>query len=132
MIKNSEHKAENMQKIYRRTPMSKLQSNFIDITLRHGYSGVDLLHILRTPFPKNLSLESSFYPQFLHADWSHSTFILCFYILYIKWQPSQHLLHGVLYPKFWCLNCGLSTCFKLRKCRLGRHWWNYFRKIVSK
>ena len=100
MIKNSEHKAENMQKIYRRTPMSKLQSNFTDITLRHGYSGVDLLHILRTPFPKNLSLESSFYPQFLHADWSYLTFILCFYILYIKWQPSQHLLHGFLYPKY--------------------------------
>ena len=33
----------------------KLQSNFIEITLRHGCSLVNLLHILRTPFPKNIS-----------------------------------------------------------------------------
>ena len=31
----------------------KLQSNFIEITLRHGCSPVILLHISRTPFPKN-------------------------------------------------------------------------------
>ena len=33
----------------------KLQSNFIEITLWHGCSPVNLLHILRTPFPKNTS-----------------------------------------------------------------------------
>ena len=33
----------------------KLQSNFIEIALRHGYSSVNLLHIFRTPFPKNTS-----------------------------------------------------------------------------
>ena len=27
--------------------------SFIEITLRHGYSPVNLLHIFRTPFPKN-------------------------------------------------------------------------------
>ena len=27
--------------------------NFVEITLRHGYSPVYLLHIIRTPFPKN-------------------------------------------------------------------------------
>ena len=31
----------------------KLQSNFIQITLRHGCSPVYLLHIFRTPFLKN-------------------------------------------------------------------------------
>ena len=31
----------------------KLQSNFIESTLRHGCSPVNLLHIFRTPFPKN-------------------------------------------------------------------------------
>ena len=31
----------------------KLQSNFIEITLRHGCSPVNLLHIFRTPFSKN-------------------------------------------------------------------------------
>ena len=33
----------------------KLQSNFIEITLRHGCSPVNLLHIFRTPFAKNTS-----------------------------------------------------------------------------
>ena len=33
----------------------KLQSNFIEITLRHGCSPVNLLHIFRTPFLKNSS-----------------------------------------------------------------------------
>ena len=33
----------------------KLQSTFIEITLRHGCSQVNLLHIFRTPFLKNAS-----------------------------------------------------------------------------
>ena len=33
----------------------KLQSNFIEIALRNGCSPVHLLHIFRTPFPKNTS-----------------------------------------------------------------------------
>ena len=33
----------------------KLQSNFIEITLRHGCSPVNLLHIFRTPLPMNTS-----------------------------------------------------------------------------
>ena len=52
---------ENMQQTYRRTPMRmcdfnkvvKLQSNFVEITLRHGCSPVNLLHISRTTFSKN-------------------------------------------------------------------------------
>ena len=31
------------------------QRNFIEITLRHGYSSVNLLHIIRTSFPKTTS-----------------------------------------------------------------------------
>ena len=53
---------ENMQQIYKRTPIPKsdfnkaaLQSNFIEITLRYGYSPNNLLHIFRTPFTKNTS-----------------------------------------------------------------------------
>ena len=33
----------------------KLQSNFIEIALRHGCSPANLLHIFRTPFPRNTS-----------------------------------------------------------------------------
>ena len=52
--------SENIQQIYRRTPWqsaisAKLQSNFIEVTLRHGFSFVNLLHIFRTPFLKNAS-----------------------------------------------------------------------------
>ena len=54
--------SENMQQIYMRTPMPKcdfnkvaLLCNFIEITLRHGCSPVNLLHIFRTPFPRNTS-----------------------------------------------------------------------------
>ena len=51
-----------MQQVYRRTPMPKCDFNkvakqniFIEILLRHGCSPVTLLHIFRTPFPKNTS-----------------------------------------------------------------------------
>ena len=52
--------SENIRKIYRRTPMpkcdfNKVAQNFTEITLRHGCSPVNLLHILRTPFTKNTS-----------------------------------------------------------------------------
>ena len=33
----------------------KLQNNFVEITLRHGYSPVNSLHIFTTTFPKNNS-----------------------------------------------------------------------------
>ena len=48
---------KNIHQIYRRTPMTKcdLLCNFIEITLRHWCSPVNLLYILRTPFPKNTS-----------------------------------------------------------------------------
>ena len=56
--------SENIQQIYRRTPMPKcefnkvaikLQSNFIEIALWHGCSPLNLQHIFRTPFPRNTS-----------------------------------------------------------------------------
>ena len=49
--------SENMQQIYRRTlmPFQWSCSNLIKIVLRHGCSPVNLLHIFRTPFPKNIS-----------------------------------------------------------------------------
>ena len=47
--------SENMQQIYRRTPMPKFLCNFIEIALRHGCSLVNLLRIFRTLFPRNTS-----------------------------------------------------------------------------
>ena len=51
---------ENMQQIYRRTPIpkfnfNKVVSNFIETTLYHECFHVNLLHIFRTPFPENKS-----------------------------------------------------------------------------
>ena len=40
---------------YRSVISIKLLSNFIEITLLHGWSLVNLLHIFRIPFPKNTS-----------------------------------------------------------------------------
>ena len=42
----------------------KLLGNFVEITLRHGCSPVNLLHILRTRLPKNSSWE-----LLLERDW---------------------------------------------------------------
>ena len=42
--------SKNIQQVYWRIPMPKYQ-----IALRYGYSPVNLLHIFRTPFPRNIS-----------------------------------------------------------------------------
>ena len=49
--------SENMHQIYwKKTAISiKLQRNVIEITLWHGCSPANLLHIFRAPFPKNTS-----------------------------------------------------------------------------
>ena len=38
-----------------RQSQATLQSNFIEITYRHGCSSVNLLHVFKTLFPKNTS-----------------------------------------------------------------------------
>ena len=52
--------SENIQQIYRRTPMprcdfNKVASQLYEMALRHGWFPVHLLHIFRTPFPRNTS-----------------------------------------------------------------------------
>ena len=52
--------SENMQQIYRGAPMPKYNFNKVALqlcwnTLRHGCSLVNLLHIFRAPFLKNIS-----------------------------------------------------------------------------
>ena len=72
--------SENMQQTYRRTLMPKcgfnrvaLQlCNFIEIALRHGCSPINLLHIFRTPFPRNssrwLPLKVGVTQKLIHID----------------------------------------------------------------
>ena len=40
---------------FNKVALIKLQSNFIEITLRYGCSPENLLYIFRTPFPNNTS-----------------------------------------------------------------------------
>ena len=47
-VDKEEHPCQSMTLI-------KLQSNFIEMTLRHGCSPVNLLYIFRTPFLKDTS-----------------------------------------------------------------------------
>ena len=49
--------SENMQQIYRRTPIRKCDFNKVALhfALQHGPSPVNLLHIFRIPFLKNTS-----------------------------------------------------------------------------
>ena len=48
----------NIWTVYRRTSMPKCDFNFIEITLLHGYSSVNMLHICsRTPLSENTSEE---------------------------------------------------------------------------
>ena len=43
------------ERLYRSVISTKLLSNFIEITLWHGFSSVNLLHNFRKPFPRNTS-----------------------------------------------------------------------------
>ena len=56
--------SENIQQIRRSAISLKLQSNFIEITLRHGCSAVKLLNIFKTSFPEK-PLNGCFYFLFL-------------------------------------------------------------------
>ena len=44
--------SENMQEMYRRTPMPKCDFNKVAVAPSHGCS-VNFLHTFRTPFPRN-------------------------------------------------------------------------------
>ena len=64
---------------YQSAILIKLQSNFIEITLRHGCSPVNLLHILGTPFPKNTSEGCFCFAQFdlIQVQEALKTYSIC-------------------------------------------------------
>ena len=44
-----------LYQLFQSAILMKLQSSFVEMTLRHGCSPVNLVHIFRTTFPKNTS-----------------------------------------------------------------------------
>ena len=71
----------------RSTIVIKLQSNFIEIVIRHGCSPVNLLYIFRTPFPKNTS------------GWL---------LLYFSQRSLKNMIRSMIYT-----TKNLSFCFEL-------------------
>ena len=69
---------ENMQQVYSRTPMPNADFNKValQITLWHRCSSVNLLHIFRTPFPRNTSAWLLLYFPMLHRRFS-TVFWIC-------------------------------------------------------
>ena len=64
----------------------KLLFNFIEITLRHGCSSVNLLHIFRTPFLKNTPGKKSFWKEASVKSKIRFSFILilfCYFYIII-------------------------------------------------
>ena len=51
-----------------------LQSNFIDVTLRHGFSPVNLLHIFRITFYKNTSTKQWVYKLYILSEYGWGVF----------------------------------------------------------
>ena len=86
----------------------KFQSNFIEITLRHGYSPVNLLRISRAPFPNNTSRWLLLYLGSCKAFILHIVYTQlqcgCYYIFPLfqkkvsKYQPSLSILIYILPP----------------------------------
>ena len=91
-----------MQQIHRRKPMPKCDfNNFTEIALQHGCSPVHLLHIFRTPFPRNTC---GWLLLIVHDD-------LDSYPLFLPFQLK--LSHHFLVPKFVFFFSFISSSFSL-------------------
>ena len=118
----------------RSTISIKLQSNFTEIALRHGCSPVNLLHIFRTPFPRNTSgwllLKDEFFMtlmeltlDFLFTDLSqHFEIDLVFFAL-------NFFIHGHGCKRWRKAICvvKLKAIQPQRKYKT-RNFWNLIRK----
>ena len=89
-----------MQQIYRRTPMPKW-SNFIEITLRHGCSPVNLLHIFRISVFKSTS------------GWLLLSWIISLYF-------SKTSSNSLSFLNWFCNHLELLTFF------FGKYWLSSF------
>ena len=77
--------SQNFSGILSKRCSENMQSNFIEITVRHGCSPVNLLHIFRTPFSKNTSrwLLLNIYKRNKKTFYEESLHISIFFYVYI-------------------------------------------------
>ena len=76
---------------------SELLCNVIEIALRHGCSPVNLLHVVRTPFPKNSSEE-----------------------LLLLFENDESEDRFLFFPILWfCFFCYISDCFLIDLSNFG-------------
>ena len=77
--------SQNFSGILSKRCSENMQSNFIEITVRHGCSPVNLLHIFRTPFSKNTSgwLLLNIYKRNKKTFHEESLHISIFFYVYI-------------------------------------------------
>ena len=99
---------ENMQQIYRTTPMREHKCDFnkfywkfyfIEITLRHRCSPVNLLHNFRTLFPKNTSDRLLLiFHVFKDFSDSHKNVSITWsvYLLFFEIWPFKHQFHKMI------------------------------------
>ena len=79
--------------------------SFINMTLRHGCSAINLLHIFRAPFPKNTSggmlLNSVIYDGIFYRDMWKATPKTWGYIWYEKYCWKVCILRNILGVNIW-------------------------------
>ena len=97
----------------------KLLSNFIEITLRHGCSFVNLLHIFRAPFPKNTSrwllIELTHFQIFSLHSKSSCPEVFCEKAVLKNFAKftEKCLCHSLFLSKVASLRPGTGTCVLL-------------------
>ena len=104
--------SENMQQIYRRTPMWKCDSikllcNFIEITLQHGCSHANLRHVFRATFTRNTSGELRL-----------SKLTKLWWLLVEMWYHLAVLRNLVPFIQFKMWEAPIEECYFKSSCRL--------------
>ena len=135
--------SENMQQIYRRTPMPKC-----DFALQHGCSPVNLLHIFRTPFHRNnpwwlllINPMSAIYDLPAQTAWTVFRLprfniwfenVKVFWIFNVTWLKFPYFWTKKGYC-FWAIinRFHISCCKCLIFCEIIRHI-SFFKNVLWK
>ena len=93
--------------VLRKRCSENLQSNFIEITLRHGCSPVKLLYISKTPFPKSTSDRLILVLQFNYFTVRNIFHIQILIIPFFSFSQEKHSFTLLFYIKIMFFLCFL-------------------------